>query len=233
MNYRSLVLAIAALSFMPITTATAQTVYVAPGGVYIGGGPVYVIPAPGNGNGNYVEPIVGHGNGYGYRNGYENENGYENGNGDENRVPGSAAYLPTVVAPVGAIVPALSGLNGNGYGYGYRNGYGPRPQVYYRNGYGPPRLPRYYNGHPLLSTYASTRVPRPLAATHGAVRNGNAAQSSLNRPGGLHVAKQNGASEFKRLGQANRRGLDSAQSAKTSALSAAPLSLNPAGGGRR
>jgi hypothetical protein len=46
MNYRSLALAIAALSSSHITTADAQSVYVAPGGVYIGGGPVYVVPAP-------------------------------------------------------------------------------------------------------------------------------------------------------------------------------------------
>ena len=61
MNYRSLALAIAALSSTHITTAAGQSVYVAPGGVYIGGGPVYVIPAPSNGNGTYVEPTA-----YGY-----------------------------------------------------------------------------------------------------------------------------------------------------------------------
>jgi hypothetical protein len=49
MNYRSLALAIAALSSSHITTADAQSVYVAPGGVYIGGGPVYVVPAPSSG----------------------------------------------------------------------------------------------------------------------------------------------------------------------------------------
>ena len=57
MNYRSLALAIASLSFAQIATADAQSVYVAPGGVYIGGGPVYVLP--GNGNGGYVEPTLG------------------------------------------------------------------------------------------------------------------------------------------------------------------------------
>ena len=61
MNYRSLALAIAALSSAHITTAAAQSVYVAPGGVYIGGGPVYVIPAPSNGNGTYVEPTYSYG----------------------------------------------------------------------------------------------------------------------------------------------------------------------------
>ena len=49
MNYRSLALAIAALSLLQIAPAAAQAVYVAPGGVYVGGGPVYVIPAPPNG----------------------------------------------------------------------------------------------------------------------------------------------------------------------------------------
>ena len=46
MNYRSLALAITALSSPQITPAAAQAVYVAPGGVYVGSGPVYVIPAP-------------------------------------------------------------------------------------------------------------------------------------------------------------------------------------------
>ena len=49
MNYRSLALAIAALSSPQITPAAAQVIYVAPGGVYVGSGPVYVIPAPPNG----------------------------------------------------------------------------------------------------------------------------------------------------------------------------------------
>ena len=64
----------------------------APGGVYIGGGPVYVIPAPSNGNGTYVEPT-----GYGYG------------------VPEPTPYLaPTVVAPgAGYVVAAPYGLNGN------------------------------------------------------------------------------------------------------------------------
>ena len=96
MNYRQLALAIAALSSTHISTAVAQSVYVAPGGVYIGGGPVYVIPAPSNGNGTYGEPT----NGYGYG------------------APGPAPYLaPTVVAPgAGYVVAAPYGLNGNGYG---------------------------------------------------------------------------------------------------------------------
>ena len=94
MNYRSLALAIAALSSTHITTAAGQSVYVAPGGVYIGGGPVYVIPAPSNGNGTYVEPTYGYGYG----------------------APEPTPYLaPTVVAPgAGYVAAAPYGLNGNG-----------------------------------------------------------------------------------------------------------------------
>ena len=93
MNYRSLALAIAALSSAHITTAAAQSVYVAPGGVYIGSGPVYVIPAPSNGNGTYVEPTYGYGCG----------------------VAEPTPYLaPTVVAPTARYVAAAAayGLNG-------------------------------------------------------------------------------------------------------------------------
>jgi hypothetical protein len=111
MNYRLLALAITALSSAHITTAAAQSVYVAPGGVYIGGGPVYVTPAPSNGNGTYVAPTYGYGYG----------------------VPEPTPYVaPTVVVPgVGYGVAAPYGLNGNGngYGYGYRNG--PPPPAYY------------------------------------------------------------------------------------------------------
>src|SRR6266849_8529991 len=67
MSYRPLALAVAvaALSSMHIASAAAQSVYVAPGGVYIGAGagPVYVTPpAPTNGAAAYVGP--GYGNGY-------------------------------------------------------------------------------------------------------------------------------------------------------------------------
>ena len=89
MNYRLLALAIAALSSAHITTAAAQSVYVAPGGVYIGGGPVYVIPAPSNGN--------GYGNAYGYGNGYGNGNGYRNGYGYGYGPPPPAFVMTTGV----------------------------------------------------------------------------------------------------------------------------------------
>src|SRR5437870_7819865 len=60
MNYRSLALAVAALSSIHVASADAQSVYVAPGGVYVGSGPVYVIPAPNNGAPRYVAPTYGY-----------------------------------------------------------------------------------------------------------------------------------------------------------------------------
>ena len=152
MNYRSLALAIAALSSAHITTAAAQSVYVAPGGVYIGGGPVYVIPAPSNGNGTYVEPTA-----YGYG------------------VP--EPYLePTVVAPGVGYVAAPYGLNGNGYGNGYGYGgygYGNGNGYGYRNGYGAPP-PAYYNGDPVLSAYGRARLSYPALRPPAAIPyNGN------------------------------------------------------------
>jgi hypothetical protein len=56
MSYRSLALAVAAFASMHVASAEAQSVYVAPGGVYIGAGPVYVTPAPSNGGAPYVAP---------------------------------------------------------------------------------------------------------------------------------------------------------------------------------
>jgi hypothetical protein len=58
MSYRSLWLAIAALSSMQVVSADAQSVYVAPGAVYIGAGPVYVTPAPNVGAYGYGPPAV-------------------------------------------------------------------------------------------------------------------------------------------------------------------------------
>jgi hypothetical protein len=128
------------LSSAHITTATAQSVYVAPGGVYIGGGPVYVTPAPSNGNGTYLEPTYGYGYG----------------------VPEPTPYLaPTVVAPgAGYVAAAPYGLNGNGYGNGNGNGY--------RNAYGPPP-PAYYNGDPVLSAYGRARLSDPARRPPAAI----------------------------------------------------------------
>jgi hypothetical protein len=60
MRYRSLVFAVAALSSLPVASAGAQSVYVAPGGVYIGAGPVYVTPAPNLAPGPYAAPTYGY-----------------------------------------------------------------------------------------------------------------------------------------------------------------------------
>src|SRR5260370_28182809 len=116
MSYRSLALAAAvgALSAMHIGSAAAQSVYVAPGGIYIGAGagPVYVTPpAPINGAAAYVGP--------GYGNGYETgayvEPDYDYGDGPAVYVePGPRPYV------------------GPRYGYGY----GPRPYVGPRYWYG-------------------------------------------------------------------------------------------------
>ena len=86
MSYRSLALVVAFLS-LHVASADAQSVYVAPGGVYVGGGPVYVIPAPNNGAGFYVAPSYG----------------YEYG-------------PPAVVAPPAAVAPTtVYGPNGGYY----------------------------------------------------------------------------------------------------------------------
>ena len=162
MSYRPLAVAaaIAALSVMHVASAVAQSVYVAPGGVYIGAGagPVYVTPAaPTNGAVGYVGP------GYGY--------GY-----------GAAAYVPGYDYGYGAAAYVDRGCDcGYGtaayeepdygyYGYGrsayvttgYGYGYGSRPYVAprYRYGYGsvvPNR--RYYGG--VRSAYAAGLPPRP------------------------------------------------------------------------
>ena len=120
---------------MHIASAAAQSVYVAPGGVYVapGAGPVYVTPsAPINGAAAYVGP--------GYGNGYESaayvESDYDYGDGP-------SAYV------------------GPRYGYGY----GPRPYVgpQYGYGYGPAVPNRgYYRGP--RSAYAAALPPRPRVA---------------------------------------------------------------------
>jgi hypothetical protein len=97
--------------------------------VYIASGTVYVMPAPSNGNGSYIEPVYDYGNGYG------------------NGVLEPAPYpAPVVAVPGSGYVVTPYGLNGNGYGY--RNGYGPPRPPAYHNGdpvwssYGSVRGPR-------------------------------------------------------------------------------------------
>jgi hypothetical protein len=158
MNYRSLLLAIAALSLAHITTAAAQSVYVAPGGIYIGAGagPVYVTPpAPTNGAAAYVAP------GYGYGTTAYVEPSYGYGYGPAAYVEPSYGYG---YGPAAYVEPSY------GYGYGpgpyveprYGYGYGPGPYVAPRYGYGyGPAVPngRYYSGP--RSAYAAALPPRP------------------------------------------------------------------------
>src|ERR1700756_540796 len=88
MGHRSLAFAIGAFSSIHVADANAQSVYVAPGGVYVGGGPVYVTPAPGNWPAPYAAPTYG----YGYA-------------------------PPAVVAPAPAIVAPTATVYGPNGGY--------------------------------------------------------------------------------------------------------------------
>src|SRR5260370_32090537 len=112
MNYRSLALAVAAFTSLHVASADAQSVYVAPGGVYIGGGPVYVMPAPNNGTTPYVATSYG----------------YDYG------PPAVAAPAPVIVAP-GAVYGPNGGYNNSGYYEGryYDGGY--NNGGYYNGGY--------------------------------------------------------------------------------------------------
>jgi hypothetical protein len=149
MSYRPLAVAaaVAALSAMHIASAVAQSVYVAPGGVYIGAGagPVYVTPAaPTNGAAAYVGP----GYGYGYGAAAYVDRGCDCGYG-------TAAYEEPGYGYYG-YRPGAYVTPGYGYGYGSRPYVAPR----YRYGYGPvvPNR-RYYSGP--RSAYAAGLPPRP------------------------------------------------------------------------
>jgi hypothetical protein len=151
MSYRSLAVAAAvgALSAMHIGSAAAQSVYVAPGGIYIGAGagPVYVTP-PASING--AAAYVGPGHGYGYGTAAYVEPDYDDGDGPAVYVEPSYGYR---YGPGPYVGPR--------YGYGY----GPRPYVGPRYGYGyGPAVPnrRYYSGP--RSAYAAALPPRPRVA---------------------------------------------------------------------
>jgi hypothetical protein len=104
MSYRSLALAVAAFASMHVASADAQSVYVAPGGVYVGSGPVYVIPAPNNAAPPYVAPTYG-----------------------EYGPPAVVAPGPAIVAPT-----TVYGPNGGYYGAplsAYAAELPPRPRV--------------------------------------------------------------------------------------------------------
>src|SRR5215813_9589891 len=64
MMYRSMVLAVAALSSVQASAADLQSVYVAPGGVYIASARVFVAPGVGSGQSTYVTPAPTYAPGY-------------------------------------------------------------------------------------------------------------------------------------------------------------------------
>jgi hypothetical protein len=133
MSYRPFaVAAIAtALSVMHIPNLSAQSVYVAPGGVYIGAGagPVYVSPGMPNAAAAYVDP----GYGYGYGAAAYVDPGYDNYG------YGLAAYAEPSYGYGGAAYPGCNcGYATATYvdpGYGYY-GYGPSAYIAPRLGYG-------------------------------------------------------------------------------------------------
>jgi len=136
MTYRSLALAtaVAASSWMLIASAAAQSVYVAPGGVYVapGAGPVYVTPpGPINRPAAYVAPGPGYG--------------------------GTAAYVDTDYddgyAAAAYVEPS--------YGYGYGPDVYVEPRYGYGYGLVTPYR-RYYRG--ARAAYASTLPLRPRVA---------------------------------------------------------------------
>ena len=169
MSYRpfALAAAVAALSSMHVASAAAQSVYVAPGGVYIGAGagPVYVTPAaPLNGSTACVEPYaqgcgtaayVDPGYDYGYGPGGYVAAGYADDYGPGPYGPGPYPYPGAAYGPGPYVAPR----------YGYRSGPGPyvAPRVGY--GYGPTApapIRRHYSGPP--AAYAAAVAPRPHVA---------------------------------------------------------------------
>ena len=177
MSYRPLVIAAAvtALSVMHITNVAAQSVYVAPGGVYIGAGagPVFVGPSvPTNGAAAYVDPGYGYGYGAvayvdpGYDYGYGTVSYVERGYGFGH---GAAAY-PGCNCGYGTAAYVDPGYGSYGYGpgayvaprYGYT--YRTRPYIAPRYGYGYGVVPhrRYYSGP--RSAYAAALPRRPRVA---------------------------------------------------------------------
>ena len=145
MNYSlALAAAVAAFSWMQITNAAAQSVYVAPGGVYVAhGATVYVTPpGPINRPAAYVGPGAAYRGAVGYV-----ESDYDDG-----------------------YAPVAYGEPRDGYEYGpdvyveprYGYGYGPRPYLAPRYGYGYRSAVPYrrYDSGP-RGAYAAAIPPRP------------------------------------------------------------------------
>jgi hypothetical protein len=162
MSYRlaPLAAAVAAFSMIQIASTAAQSVYVAPGGIYIGAGsgPVYLTPsAPTNGAAAYVGPRNEYGTGA-YPEPY-----YDNGYGPAAYVgPGGYRCGPaTYVNPSYGCAYEPSPCIEPGYGHGY----GPRPCLAPTQGYGcgpaVSNLPCYNEARP---AYVDVPPPRPRVA---------------------------------------------------------------------
>ncbi len=142
MRYGIVMFAAAALSSSQVSAGELQSVYVAPGGVYIANARVYVAPGAGTGDPAYVAPGVTYGApGYG-------SPGYG--------APGYGAPGPAYGAPgYGAQGPGY-GAQGPGYGApAYYGSVGPMhgaPPVYVER------------EHTYPSAYVGEYVPRPPAA---------------------------------------------------------------------
>jgi len=145
-RYGLLIFAVAALSSSQVSAGELQSVYVAPGGVYIANARVYVAPGPGSGEPPYVAPGTSYGApGYGAP-GY-GPPGYA--------APGPAYGAPGYVAPPPAYAPGY-GAQGPAYGapayYGSAGPVHAAPPVYVER------------EHAYPSAYAAEYVPRPPAA---------------------------------------------------------------------
>jgi hypothetical protein len=139
-RYGILIFAAAALSSSQVSAGELQSVYVAPGGVYIANARVYVAPGPGSGEPPYVAPGSAYGApGYG--------------------TPGYGAPAPTY-GPPGYVAPGPAyGAPGYGApGPAYR-----APAFYGAAAHAAP--PVYVEREqPYPSAYAAEYVPRPPAA---------------------------------------------------------------------